>query len=52
MSTRTGVEEFDLVILGGGTGGTLAAPCSDSYDSRERQRISRLVRGGRQRELA
>ena len=25
MSTREGVEEYDLVILGGGTGGTLAA---------------------------
>src|ERR1700730_6362383 len=25
MSTRTSLEEFDLVILGGGTGGTVAA---------------------------
>ena len=25
MSTRAGVEEYDLVILGGGTGGTVAA---------------------------
>ncbi|PYU54270.1 MAG: mercuric reductase, partial [Acidobacteria bacterium] len=25
MSTRTSLEDFDLVILGGGTGGTVAA---------------------------
>ena len=25
VSTKAGVEEYDLVILGGGTGGTLAA---------------------------